>query len=230
MTEKSLAPSAENTGALLRLVNVAVATRTGHQLYSGLNLQLHPGQLLTVTGPNGVGKSTLLQVILGGQPQAAGQVQLNVPTNRIAFLPQLHNQACALPLELRDVIALSGRGYTETKALATGLLTRADFTRSWNQASGGERQKTLLIRALLEDPRLLILDEPLNHLDEAGAQQLVHVLRHWVKERDSSGATRAVLLVSHPQKWFLVENSRSPASAYPLYTKAEQLIDLKEFS
>ena len=137
-------------------------------LVSGLSFTLNAQELLLVSGPNGVGKSSLLQVILGFAPAkiSAGKLNLAVASNEIAWIPQMENPEFHLPLTLRDVLDISVPGrLDESAVLELGLLRREHLRHSWNQASGGERKRTLITRALLHHPRLLLLDEPLNHLD-----------------------------------------------------------------
>lgn len=137
-------------------------------LVNALSFKLAPQELLLVSGPNGAGKSSLLQIVLGFPPVQVftGKLDLAVASNEIAWIPQMENPEFHLPLTLRDVLDISvNRRLDEKEVLDFGLLRPEHLKHSWNQASGGERKRTLITRALLHHPRLLLLDEPLNHLD-----------------------------------------------------------------
>lgn len=171
--------------------DLSYATPDGRPLVSGLSFSVRRGEILAVTGPNGVGKSTLLGVLLGELPAMSGTLEKDYGS--IGYLSQLHNREFHIPLRLSDVLAFNIRGRLEVKdATRYGLLLPSDLTLSWNTASGGERQKTLLTQALLANPDLLILDEPMNHLDAKTRQVLVEVLHRFVAD-----GKRGVLIVCH---------------------------------
>ncbi len=164
-------------------------------LLRSLNLNLQKHELLLIGGPNGVGKSTFLQIALGFPPSKvfAGKIQLNVSSREVAWIPQLENPEFHLPLTLRDVLQISLPGpWSDGAALGVGLLKLPQLDFSWNQASGGERKRTLLTRALLHRPKLLLLDEPMNHLDTESRQLIVTVLGKYLK-----GNEAAAVIISH---------------------------------
>jgi hypothetical protein len=94
-------------------------------------------------------------------------------------------------LTLEDVICLSGKTYTEAEG--TPLLSADRLPLAWNQASGGERQRTLLVREILGAPELLYLDEPFNHLDESSKKMIRGFLIQLLQAKDAP----AIVLVSH---------------------------------
>jgi len=164
-------------------------------LLRGLSFSLKPGELLLVSGPNGVGKSTLLQIILGFPPAEvlSGTFNVSVRPDEIAWIPQVENPEFHLPITLRDVLEMaSDKTLDEAQAIDFGLLTPAQLSRSWNQASGGERKRTLVTRALLHKPKLLLLDEPLNHLDNESRSILTESLSRYLREQGG-----AAIVVSH---------------------------------
>src|SRR5690606_37113443 len=109
--------------------------------------------------------------------------------------PQLQNVAFHLPLTLWDVLRISHAGpLQEEDVLRFGLLQARHLKLAWNTASGGEKKRTLLTRALLHRPRVLILDEPLNHLDHASRDQVSQVLDDFVA---GDKQQRSIILVSH---------------------------------
>jgi len=179
---------------LLKLDSLTYSAPDGRLLARGVMATLRAGETLVVRGPNGAGKTTLLRVILGRTAPAAGRVDLQVGPADVRYLPQLANADFHLPMTLADVVRVSSRGgYDERAALELGLLEARHLRLAWNTASGGERQKTLLTSALLQNPSLLVLDEPMNHLDDQGRRLVRELLGDFV----AGGARRATVLVSH---------------------------------
>jgi ATPase subunit of ABC transporter with duplicated ATPase domains len=179
--------------ALATIADLAYSTPDGRPLVRALSFNVSPGQIVAVTGPNGIGKSTLLRVLLGERPPSSGSVQLAVDRRDVAYLSQLHNREFHIPLTLADVLSFATHGRLDSEsAVAVGLLTREQLSIAWNSASGGERQKTLLTQVFLGRPRLLILDEPMNHLDASGRRQLQEALA-----RFTTGGEHAAIMVCH---------------------------------
>lgn len=142
---------------------LAYGTPDGRRLAENLSFEVPAGHLGLVRGPNGCGKSTLLRVLLGLHPIVSGRVSVD---GRTAFLPQLENSELHLPFRLGDL------------ASAGALLDPSQLSLGWNTASGGERKRALLTRALAKNPKVLLLDEPMNHLDEKSRIAVLDVLRH----------------------------------------------------
>ncbi|MBM7502843.1 metal ABC transporter ATP-binding protein [Agromyces aurantiacus] len=160
---------------------------------SGLNVTVAPGEALAVIGPNGAGKSTLLRGILGLVPLVEGEMLISgradAANGMIGFLPQSAELDPEFPISLAQVVMQGryrrlgllrwpGRHDRDAvrEALATvGLADRAN--RRFGELSGGQRQRGLLARALASEPRLLLLDEPFNGLDQANRDALIATLR-----------------------------------------------------
>jgi len=171
------------------------------------NVSFHVGPGLTgLVGPNGAGKSTLMQIITGqlqpssGRLTVLGQTPWNNPRllARLGYCPE-HE---AVPEELRPLEWLSGlgllAGMTSAQAarrseamLERVALARDAWKRRMGQYSKGMRQRVKLAQALLHDPSVLILDEPMNGLDPMGRQEVGQLLRNLVE-----GGT-SILISSH---------------------------------
>ncbi|WP_022705207.1 metal ABC transporter ATP-binding protein [Pseudorhodobacter ferrugineus] len=161
-------------------------------ILSGVSLAVQPAEIVTIVGPNGSGKSTLLRAILGIQPLAAGTLN-RAPNLRIGYVPQRLHIDRPIPMTARRFLSLPQRC---TDAQATAVLARCGVAgvenRQLADLSGGQLQRVLLARALLNEPDILILDEPTQGLDQPGEAAFYQLI---ADVRRDTGA--AVLLVSH---------------------------------
>ncbi|MDF0603720.1 metal ABC transporter ATP-binding protein [Psychromarinibacter sp. C21-152] len=150
------------------------------------------GEIVTIVGPNGSGKSTLIRAILGGVGLAKGRVR-KAPGLRIGYVPQRLALDPTLPMTVRRFLGLPRR---VAPATARQALDRAGVPglgeRQMAALSGGQFQRILLARALLEEPDLLILDEAAAGLDQPGSAAF------YARIEDVRAETGcAVLMVSH---------------------------------
>ncbi len=151
----------------LESVTKHFATKT---ILKEASAHLRPGSRVGLVGPNGIGKTTLLRLILGEQTLDGGRIRKR-PRLRIGYLPQdleehLGNTAC-----LPTVLDATHRGQYpehEAKRILSGLgFSQEDFTKPLAELSGGFRMRVALAHILLSAPDVLLLDEPTNHLDKA---------------------------------------------------------------
>ena len=183
--------------SLLTATDLSYQAPNGRQLASGLSFTVEAGEVLRIAGPNGAGKTTLLKALIGKHPLFGGTIALDVPKGAVSYLPQMQQGAFHLPLTLGDVLAIARPGpFDAADALAWGLLNPAHLMLAWNTASGGEKRRALMTRALLGAPRLLILDEPLNHLDRDTREQVSNVIERFVTDLTTLGACRTVVRAS----------------------------------
>ena len=150
-----------------------------------LDLSLSAGQILGLTGPNGVGKSTILGALTGRAKCFSGEIHRR-PGLRLALQTQDVPPVDGLPLSGKELLGLTG---ASPEGLPSWLLERLD--QRLDQLSGGQRHY-LSLWAILQAPAdVVLLDEPTNNLDTAGTEHLAIALR----QRIPNGT--AIILVSH---------------------------------
>lgn len=164
----------------------------GHQVLHGVDLTLMPGEIVTVVGPNGSGKSTLLRSIIGAVPLSHGKLDLK-PGLRIGYVPQKLHIDPTLPMTVQRFLGLPTRvSRKATQAALTNAGAGDLANRQMSRLSGGQFQRVLLARALLNDPELLILDEATQGLDQPGSAAFYQQIED-IRARLGC----AVLMVSH---------------------------------
>ncbi len=175
---------------LIELAGIRVAFGRRVAL-ADVSLAVAPGEIVTVIGPNGAGKTTLLRVALGLQPPQSGRVHRR-PGLSIGYMPQRLAVDETLPLTVRRFLRLvpDARERLGQALARVGAAHTVDLP--VQTLSGGELQRVLLARALLREPDLLVLDEPVQGVDIGGQAELFSLIR---RIRDERGC--GVLLVSH---------------------------------
>ena len=157
-----------------------------------IDLSIAPGQIVTIVGPNGSGKSTLLRTIVGAVLPSAGVVRKQ-PGLRIGYVPQRIHIDRALPMTVLRFLNLPNRVSADASQSALAAVgAEALAGRQLSALSGGQVQRVLMARALLNDPGLLVLDEPAQGLDPAGCASLYHLLE---ETRRTLGC--AIVMASH---------------------------------
>ncbi len=161
-------------------------------ILQNIDLSVEPGEIVTIIGPNGSGKSTLLRALIGAVKPASGQV-LHSPGLRIGYVPQRVHIDETLPMSVRRFMSLPRRPSAEAldAAMAGAGVSGLDQQQVMS-LSGGEFQRVLLARALLEKPDLLLLDEATQSLDHRGSAGFY---RQIDSVRNELGC--AVIMVSH---------------------------------
>jgi zinc transport system ATP-binding protein len=164
----------------------------GHVALRNVDFSISAGEIVTVVGPNGSGKSTLLKALIGAVKPYDGSIT-SQDGLRIGYVPQKLHIDPTLPITVRRFLSLPRR---QTQAAIDQALSRVGAPdlqdKQMFALSGGQFQRVLLARALLEEPELLILDEPTTGLDQPGSAAFYTLLEDIKRE---TGA--AVLMVSH---------------------------------
>lgn len=157
-----------------------------------VDFSISGGEIVTIVGPNGSGKSTLVRAILGGVAPAKGRIR-KAPGLRIGYVPQRLALDPTLPITVRRFLGLPRRIDAEAARQALETAGVPDLAgRQMSDLSGGQFQRVLLARALLESPQLLILDEATAGLDQPGSAAFYARIE---EVRAETGC--AVLMVSH---------------------------------
>jgi zinc transport system ATP-binding protein len=187
----------------------------GVPVLDGADLTVEGGQFVVLTGPNGSGKSTLIKLIVGLLAPEGGQVRVlgrpaseSAARRRVGYAPQGSPGRMVLPVSVTEVVAagiapqraLLHRPGSVEREEVDGALSAVGLTDLAGECvfelSGGQQQRTVIARALVGEPPVLILDEPTTGIDRQFRPQLVRELRR----RADRGA--AVVVVSHDPEDF----------------------------
>ena len=185
---------------LVELRNVTFGYRD-EPVIERVNLTIRDGDFIGMIGPNGGGKSTIIRIIMGLLQPWEGEV-ITPKETLIGYLPQTHTFDNRFPISVLEVVlsgllktrGIAARVSRKDRKNAMAVLEKvgmADFAgRSIGELSGGQMQRVFIGRALISDPRLLILDEPVTYVDNRFEQELYNLLE--VLSRET-----AIVLVSH---------------------------------
>mgnify|MGYP000883698916 FL=1 len=161
------------------------------RLFTKVNLMLKTGEKTALVGPNGVGKSTLLQILAGLEKPDSGTLSFSNAALSRRYVPQMPRFSCFTPLEILtdEVVKLGISAKGEPgEALRRFGLTNVEARLPAEQLSGGQKTRLALALAWLSEPNLLLLDEPTNHLDLKGLKWLEEYIQAY---------RGTVLVVSH---------------------------------
>lgn len=176
---------------LVTLENVSVSFGQ-RRVLSDISLNLQPGKILTLLGPNGAGKSTLVRVVLGLIAPDSGTITRGHAL-RIGYVPQKLHLDATLPLTVGRFMLLRPGTRKDDIVPALKRVNAAHLVDApMQKLSGGETQRVLLARALLNQPQLLVLDEPTQGVDVNGQVALYDLIDQLRQELNC-----AVLMVSH---------------------------------
>jgi len=217
-----------------------------HPAVHHLDGAVEQGALLAVVGPNGAGKSTLFKGIVGAIKPLAGSIDFaSLAAHDIAYLPQVAEVDRSFPITVFDMIAMGlwkrsgafggvGREGREaiSQAIATVGLTGFE-QRPIGTLSGGQMQRMLFARLLLQDARVIVLDEPFNAIDAKTSADLLALVRRWHSEQRTVLAAmhdldlvrmnfpEALLLAREPVAWGKTADVLTPDN----WVKARQMCE-----
>ena len=174
---------------------------TGNEtVLSNISLDLKPGEIMTLIGPNGAGKTTLVRIILGLQKPDSGQRTIKRGL-RIGYMPQKLYVDNTMPLTVKRFLSLTRQPLPDIKNALGRTGVEHVINSPVQSLSGGELQRTLLARALLHKPHLLVLDEPVQGVDVNGQKELYKLITELRNEQGCS-----VLMVSHDLHLVMASN------------------------
>ncbi|MBP0615076.1 metal ABC transporter ATP-binding protein [Jiella sp. KSK16Y-1] len=178
-------------GPLVEMTGVGVF-RSGRWLVQGIDLEIRPGEIITLIGPNGSGKTTTAKTAIGIVRPDAGTVARSDDLV-VGYVPQKLSVDRSLPMTVSRMMTLTTKASGVDIASALERVGMAHLRKAQvHDLSGGEFQRALLARAMLRRPNLLVLDEPVQGVDFSGEIALYELISEL---RESEGC--AVLLISH---------------------------------
>ena len=197
------AAAIRGAGELLAQTDALAAIYPGARVpaLASVTFSAHGRERVAVLGPNGGGKSTLFRLLTGELPPSHGT--LDLPAGRVALVPQTDRSRLDFPVDALDVALMGAisrlpwhrRPGRMDRALAASALERvglaAQARTTFGDLSGGQRQRVLVARALVQDARLLALDEPFSGLDTQSAALLEQLLTELTAEG------RGILISTH---------------------------------
>lgn len=185
-------PPAPRSDAPLIATEALTLRHGGVTALSRVDFAIRPGEIVTLVGPNGSGKTSFLRALAGTLPPASGRI-LRREGLRMGYVPQSLALDPTLPMTVDRFLRLAGE---RSRSVRDAALARAGAEglseRQMSALSGGQFQRALLAHALLRRPDLLLLDEPTQGLDQPGAAAFYRLV---AELRDELGC--AVLMVSH---------------------------------
>ena len=196
------------------MYNVSISTNNltigydHHVVQRDLKFELHPGEMVCMLGPNGCGKSTLLRTLAGLQPALSGTFSTSTLNSQLSTLPHialvLTERLSLDNTTVHDVVAMGRYPYTSflgglsttdeqiiEQSLADVGLSNSAHT-FFNDHSDGEKQRTLIAKALAQETPIILLDEPTAHLDLPNRIRVLQLLRRVAREQN-----KTILISTH---------------------------------
>lgn len=175
---------------------VTVTYRNGHTALRDASFEVPAGSVTALVGVNGAGKSTLFKAIMGFLPVARGEIRLlgmsvkeALKSNLVAYVPQSEEVDWSFPVLVEDVVMMGRYGHMgflrrpskadhEAVDAALARVNMQDYrSRQIGELSGGQKKRVFLARALAQDSRIILLDEPFTGVDVKTEEQIIALLR-----------------------------------------------------
>lgn len=180
----------------IQVQDVTVTYRNGHTALRDASFEIPAGTVTALVGVNGAGKSTLFKAIMGFVPAAKGRIELMglsvkeaLKANMVAYVPQAEEVDWTFPVLVEDVVMMGRYGHMgflrrpsqSDRAAVDQALTRVNMQdyrhRQIGELSGGQRKRVFLARALAQDGKVILLDEPFTGVDVKTEDQIIALLR-----------------------------------------------------
>ena len=174
-----------NSMALFECKNLDIGYKS--TIASNINIAISPGKIFFIRGKNGSGKSTLIKTMLKKIEPISGSINWSISNSCVSYLPQITNPDSSFSYTVKEILDLYEIENKYRKELPKGLENK-----KWINTSGGEKQKVMLLSRISKETKMLILDEPFNHLDQDSVESIKEMLLNIVKNQDLS-----IVLVSH---------------------------------
>jgi len=175
-----------------------------HPAVHHLSLQIERGSLVALVGPNGAGKSTLLKGIIGQLTPLEGDIALHhTARSEVAYLPQQNQVDRSFPITVQEMVSLGtwnrigafGRLKSQHKRKVASALNKLGLQgfekRLIGSLSGGQMQRVLFARLLMQEAELILLDEPFTGIDSRTTHDLIQLIHHW------NAAGKTIISVLH---------------------------------
>lgn len=185
----------EKSFSLVRLQDVTLGYGLT-RVVENVNLAIYSGSLIGLAGPNGSGKTTLFRTILGLLPPLSGTLSRGCPLSRFGYVPQSAALDPQFPLSAAEVVEMGAYGRVRPYQLFSAaerervkeVLQQIGLpqlgARPFFSLSGGQKQRMLIARALMVNPKIMILDEPLSGVDEESRRSIAELLTKLTREND----------------------------------------------
>ena len=182
--------------SILEVKNLKVLY-SNHVAIENINFKIEPGEYVCLMGENGSGKSTLIKTIVGLIKPEEGEVKIGIPLDEVAYLSQTNLKDLDFPATAKEVIMLGRQRHKKLpfytnqdkeiyKKVIKQLKIEDIQDKRIGDLSGGQKQRVLIARALVKEPKLLILDEPATGLDYNITQELYEILEKQNKEEKTT--------------------------------------------
>lgn len=177
---------------ILEVKNLKVSY-SNHIAIEYINFEVNEGEYVCLMGENGSGKSTLIKTIVGLKKADEGEVKINIPLDKLSYLSQTNLQDLDFPATAREIIMLGRQEHKKLpfytakdkelyKKIVEQLKIEDIQDKRIGDLSGGQKQRVFIARALIKEPKLLILDEPATGLDYNITKELYDILEKKNKE------------------------------------------------
>lgn len=202
---------------ILDLVNITLS----NTIYN-ISLSIKKNEMITITGPNGGGKTSLLQIIAGIKKPSSGEI-IRENNLRVGYMPQSMNFERILPIDVYDYLTLDRNvepEYLESRIRSVGI--QKLLKKQIYNLSGGELQKVLFVGALSTKPNLLILDEPVNNLDITARDEFYKIIEQEKKRCSIIMSSHDIHVVMKKTDRVICVNKRISCQGHPETVRNDQ--------